>query len=218
MIEAILWDNDGVLVDTESLFFAATRDTLARAGQIITREIFIDHVLRSGRNLFDDLLSQGWNAADIAALRQERNALYAERLRAASPLMPGAAETVRALASGYRMAIVTSSLRIHLEIGHRHSAILNLFETVVAREDYERSKPNPEPYLTALARLKLTPDRCIAIEDSERGLVAARAAELRCIIVPNELTRGGAFDAAVCVLPDITQIPRMLAEMNGEPS
>lgn len=216
MIEAILWDNDGVLVDTESLFFAATRDTLARAGMTVTREIFIDHVLRSGRNLFDGLLSQGWTAADIAALRQKRNALYAERLRAASPLIPGAAETVRALASGYRMAIVTSSLRIHLEIGHQHSAILNLFETVVAREDYERSKPDPEPYLTALARLKLAPERCIAIEDSERGLFAARAAGLRCIVAPNDLTRGGAFDAAFCILPDITALPRVLAAMNGE--
>lgn len=216
MIEAILWDNDGVLVDTESLFFAATRDTLARAGMVVTREVFIDHVLRSGRNLFDGLLSRGWSAADIAALRKERDALYAEELRRASFLIAGAAETVRMLAPRYRMAIVTSSLRTHLELAHRESGILTLFETVVTREHYEKSKPSPEPYLTAMARLNLPPKKCIAVEDSERGLTAALAAGLRCIIAPNDLTRAGAFDAAACVLPDIAALPRVLAAMNGD--
>lgn len=216
MIEAILWDNDGVLVDTESLFFAATRDTLARAGMVVTREVFIDHVLRSGRNLFDGLLSRGWSAADIAALRKERDALYAEELRRASFLIAGAAETVRMLAPRYRMAIVTSSLRTHLELAHRESGILTLFETVVTREHYEKSKPSPEPYLTAMARLNLPPEKCIAVEDSERGLTAALAAGLRCIIAPNDLTRAGAFDAAACVLPDIAALPRVLAAMNGD--
>lgn len=217
-IEAILWDNDGVLVDTESLYFAATRDTLARAEIVVTRELYIDHVLRSGRKLFDGLLSRGWSAAEIAALRKERDALYAEDLRRASFPIAGAAETVRMLAPHYRMAIVTSSLRTHLELGHRQSGILSLFETVVAREDYEKSKPNPEPYLTAMARMKLAPERCVAIEDSERGLTAALAARLRCIIVPNDLTRGGAFEAAACVLPNITALPRVLAAMQGETS
>lgn len=216
MIEAILWDNDGVLVDTESLFFAATRDTLARAGMTVTRELFIDHALRSGRNLFDGLRSRGWSADDIAALREQRNAQYAERLRRTSPLIAGAAETVRILAPHYRMAIVTSSLSAHLELGHRESGILALFETVVTREHYEKSKPSPEPYLTAMTRLNLAPQQCVAIEDSERGLAAALAAGLRCIIAPNELTRGGAFDAAVCVLQDITALPRVLAAMQGE--
>jgi HAD superfamily hydrolase (TIGR01509 family) len=216
MIEAILWDNDGVLVDTESLFFAATRDTLARAEIIVTREAYIDHVLRSGRSLFDGLLSRGWGTAEIAALRSERDVLYAKELRRANLLIAGAAETVRMLAPRYRMAIVTSSLRTHLELAHRESGILSHFETVVAREDYKKSKPSPEPYLTAMTRLKLAPERCIAVEDSERGLTAALAAGLRCIIAPNELTRGGAFDAAATILPDITALPRVLALMQGD--
>jgi HAD superfamily hydrolase (TIGR01509 family) len=216
MIEAILWDNDGVLVDTEILFFAATRETPARAEIIVTREAYIDHVLRSGRSLFDGLLSRGWGTAEIAALRSERDVLYAKELRRANLLIAGAAETVRMLAPRYRMAIVTSSLRTHLELAHRESGILSHFETVVAREDYKKSKPSPEPYLTAMTRLKLAPERCIAVEDSERGLTAALAAGLRCIIAPNELTRGGAFDAAATILPDITALPRVLALMQGD--
>jgi HAD superfamily hydrolase (TIGR01509 family) len=215
MIEAILWDNDGVLVDTEGLFFDATRDALARAGVSVTRNEFIDHVLRTGSNLFDRLLERGWSPDEITALREERNDLYSERLRRESLLIAGAADVVRKLAARYRMAIVTSSLRVHLEIGHRHGRILSLFETVVTREDYERSKPDPEPYLTALARLKLAARACVAIEDSERGLLAARAAGLRCVIVPNGLTLGGRFEGAEAVLESVAQVPAAIERLSG---
>ncbi|MGH7780040.1 MAG: HAD family hydrolase [Candidatus Binataceae bacterium] len=217
MIEAILWDNDGVLVDTESLFFAVTSEVLARAGTPVTRDEFIDHVLRSGRNLFDRLSARGWSPADIAALRLERNAHYTELLRRGNPLIAGAAETVRKLAPRYRMAIVTSSLRAHLEMGHQHSGILGLFDPIVTREEYDKSKPHPEPYLTTLVRMDLSPAKCVVIEDSERGLASALAAGLRCLIVPNELTRGSAFIGAAAVLEAIEAVPDAIEALKGVP-
>ncbi len=213
MIDAILWDNDGVLVDTEKLFFEATRDALARAGITVTREEFIDHVLRSGRNLFDQLLARGWSPAEIAALREKRNELYSDRLRQSDLLIPGVANALRMLAARHRLALVTSSLRTHLEIAHRGSGLLNLFETLVTREDYEESKPSPMPYLTALARIGLDAERCVAIEDSERGLASASAAGLRCLIVPNDLTREEKFVSAAAVLHSVADVPRAIAEL-----
>jgi HAD superfamily hydrolase (TIGR01509 family) len=218
MLEAIFMDNDGVLVDTESLFFAATRDTLSRAGITVSREEFIEYALRSGRNLLDQLAPLGWSHADIAALREERNALYAGMLARGSLLMPGAAHAVRALEPRYRMAIVTSSLRRHLVIAHRNSGIIELFETVITREDYKNSKPDPEPYLTALARMKLAPASCLVVEDSERGLASARAAGLRCIIVPNELTRGSTFAGAAAILDDLAVLPQAISQLPREAS
>jgi HAD superfamily hydrolase (TIGR01509 family) len=213
MIDAILWDNDGVLVDTESLFFEASRDALARAGIAVTRDDFIDHVLRSGRNLFDQLLERGWSPAEIAALRATRNELYSNRLRQRDPAIPGVASVLRELAARHRMALVTSSLRTHLEIAHRASGLLNLFETVVTREDYQQSKPSPMPYLTALARMGLDPGRCVAIEDSVRGLASAAAAGLRCLIVPNDLTREEKFDCAEAVLQSVRDVPQAIADL-----
>lgn len=217
MVEAILWDNDGVLVDTERIFLGATRDTLARAGVSVTRDEFVDHVLRSGRNLFDRLLARGWTRAEVAALRAERNELYSRRLLEADTLVPGVRDAVRGLAARHRMALVTSSLRVHLEIAHRKSGMLPLFETIVTREDYADSKPSPMPYLTALARLRLDPARCVAVEDSERGMASAAAAGLRCLVVPNELTRGGDFSAAAMVLESVGEVPRAIANLVGEP-
>jgi beta-phosphoglucomutase-like phosphatase (HAD superfamily) len=89
---------------------------------------------------------------------------------------------------------------------------------MVAREDYENSKPDPEPYLIALARMKLAPENCLVIEDSDRGLAAARAARLRCVVVPNALTRGSAFTGAAEILEDITSLPNLIVQMRSEAS
>lgn len=203
MVEAILWDNDGVLVDTEGLFFEATRDALARAEVILTREVYLDLVMGNGRSVFELAEARGSTPDDLVAIRRARDAAYAALLRSGPSLaIDGIAETLQALHGRARMAVVTSSLREHFELAHRRTGMKRFFEVVVAREDYEQSKPHPEPYLTALRRLGLHPGRCVAIEDSERGLTAATRAGLRCIIVPNDLTRGCAFSGAAAVLAD----------------
>src|SRR5579862_8055211 len=198
MIEAILWDNDGVLVDTEGLYFRATRETIARAGAELSREQFIEFLLRRGQSVWEVLLPK-LAAAEIAGLRRERDLLFSELLTAEPTVIPGALDTVRAMRTRFRMAVVTSSHREHFDLAHRHSGMTAMFETIVAREDYGHSKPSPDPYLTALARLGLAAERCIAVEDSERGLAAALAAGIRCLVIPHELTRAGDFRPAVAI-------------------
>jgi HAD superfamily hydrolase (TIGR01509 family) len=212
MIDAILWDNDGVLVDTEGLYFRATRETLARAGAKLSREQFIDFSLRRGQNVWEVLLPK-LAPADIAALRRERYLLFSELLGVEPSVIPGALEAVRATRARFRMAVVTSSHREHFDLAHRHSGMTEMFETIVAREDYRDSKPDPAPYLTALARLGLAAERCIAIEDSERGLAAAIAAGVRCVVIPNELTRAGDFRQAAAILDSIAEVPAALARL-----
>ena len=212
MIEAILWDNDGVLVDTEGLYFRATRETLARAGADLSLEQFIDFSLRRGQSIWEVLLPK-LAAADIAELRRERHLLFSELLTAEPRVIPGALETVQAMNARFRMAVVTSSHREHFDLAHRHSGMTAMFETIVARADYQHSKPNPDPYLTALARLGLAAERCIAIEDSERGLAAALAAGIRCLVIPHELTRAGDFRPATAILGSIAEVPAALARL-----
>jgi HAD superfamily hydrolase (TIGR01509 family) len=212
MIEAVLWDNDGILVDTEGLYFRATRDTLARAGAELSREQFVEYLMRRGQSVWEVLLPE-LAAGEIARLRRVRDDAYSELLRSEPSMMPGALETVRAMRGQYRMAVVTSSHREHFDLAHQHSGLVEMFETIVAREEYEQSKPHPEPYLTALARLGLSAERCIAVEDSERGLAAARAAGLRCIAIPHELTRAGDFSRAAAILRDITEVPATIAHL-----
>lgn len=199
MLKAIFFDNDGVLVDTEHLYLEASRATLAEVGVVLDEAEFVDLSLRQGRSVFD-LVGDRLDAAGIEALRQRRNARYTELLRAGVPPLNGVPETLAALHGRARLAVVTSSNPEHFAVIHAGTGLLRFFDFTVTNGDYARSKPHPDAYLTALARAGCAPHEAIAIEDSERGLAAARAAGLRCLVVPRGLTRGGSFEGAHRVL------------------
>ena len=212
MVEAILWDNDGVLVDTERLFFESTRRTLATIGIPLTQEQFLDLSMRQGRSAFDLASERGWSKEQVTDLKCERDLLYSELLRNQTRVLPGVAETLKSLQGRMRMAVVTSSQRQHFDVMHADIGLMGYFEFVLAREDCGQTEPNPEPYLRALERLGVRAEACVAVEDSERGLAAARAAGLRCLVIPNEITRGCSFPGATAILPGAAAVLEAVAE------
>jgi HAD superfamily hydrolase (TIGR01509 family) len=108
------------------------------------------------------------------------------------------------------MGVVTSSQRGHFEIIHAATGLLRYFDFVLTREDYENSKPDPEPYLAGIAKTGFSAHECIAVEDTPRGLTAATGAGLKCVVIPNALTIGGDFTTAHQVLRDIRELPAAL--------
>lgn len=213
MVKAILWDNDGVLVDTECLFYESTRRTLATIGIQLSLEQFLDLSMRQGRSAFDLAVERGWSNDQAANLKRERDLLYSDMLRNETRVLPGVAETLKSLHGRMRMAVVTSSQRQYFDVMHADIGLTRYFEFVLAREDYRKSKPNPEPYLLALERLGMSAESCVAVEDSERGLAAARAAGLRCLVIPNEITRGCSFAGATAILPGAAAVLDLMAEL-----
>jgi len=208
--KAILWDNDGVLVDTEHLYFQATQHVLASAGVDLTEQQYIAHFLVKGQGAWHLLEERGVGADEIARLRDERNDLYGRLLRQGPRAIPGVAETLRRLRGRYVMGVVTSSRKDHFDLIHEHTGLLPYFDFVLTAGDYPRVKPYPDPYLAAVDRSGVGADACIAIEDSERGLEAATLAGVRCIVVPTALTLGGRFVGAHRVLANVTEIPGAL--------
>ena len=213
MVEAILWDNDGVLVDTECLFFESTRRTLATIGIQLSLEQFLDLSMRQGRSAFDLAIERGWPKEQVTQLKRERDLLYSEILRNQTRVLPGVTETLKALHGRMRMAVVTSSQRQHFDVMHADIGLTRYFEFVLAREDYGKTKPNPESYLLALERLGMGAKNCVAVEDSERGLAAARAAGLRCLVIPNEVTRRCSFQGATAILPGAAAVLDAVSEL-----
>jgi HAD superfamily hydrolase (TIGR01509 family) len=203
---ALLWDNDGVLVDTERLYFEATREVLATVDVDLDEALYVQLFMREGRGAFHLARERGLDDTAIDRLRSARDARYAQRLEAGSLLLDGVEQAVTALAPQYRMAIVTSSLREHFHLAHRSTQLLTHFEFVLCHGDYARAKPDPDPYLTALARLGLPAEQCLVIEDSERGLHAARAAGLGCWVVPSPLARTGSFAQAERVFASLGEL------------
>lgn len=202
----VLWDNDGVLVDTEGLYFQASREVLSNVGIDLTLDQFREISLRRGQSTFILATERGVSANDVERLRKERDRMYAELMAARSCVIEGAEDVLRSLHGRVRMGIVTSAQRQHFQAVHEKSGLIQYMDFVLTREDYTQSKPHPEPYLTAMNRHGLRPDQCIIVEDSERGLAAASAAGVDCIIVLSEWTREGDFAEAIAVVDDISGV------------
>jgi HAD superfamily hydrolase (TIGR01509 family) len=204
--EAIFWDNDGVLVDTEHLYFKATQEILASRGVDLTPELYLQWFLQQNRGINHFADARGWSEDELKEIRRERGARYAELLHSESCVLPGVEEVLAALHGRCRMAIVTSARREHFDIIHAQSGLLKYFEFVLAAGDYSESKPHPAPYLKAVERAGIAKDNCLVIEDTERGLASAIAAGLKCVIVPSRLTAGRPFAGAHRVLKDIREV------------
>jgi HAD superfamily hydrolase (TIGR01509 family) len=202
---AILFDNDGVLVDTEALYFRANRDVLATIGVTLDEAAYLELFLRSGRGAWHLAEALGHDDGAVRALRAARDRRYVELLGEAGPAlrMPRALEIVASLARRYRLAIVTSAEPEPFARTHARTELLPHFEVVLTRDCYQRSKPDPEPYRCAVERLGLTPAQCLVIEDSRRGLDAARAAGIACWVIPSGLTATESFDGADAILPNL---------------
>ena len=200
----ILWDNDGVLVDAEGLYFRATQEVLRTVGICLTADQFKEISLRRGESCLGLAAGRG---IEIEQLRAERDQRYAELLGSQSWAIDGAEEVLRSLHGQVRMGVVTSARKVHFETAHASTGLRQYLDFVLTREDYQHTKPHPEPYLTAMARHDLRPEDCIVVEDSERGLAAATAAGSPCLIVLSDWSRDADFSRAANVLEDIRDVP-----------
>jgi HAD superfamily hydrolase (TIGR01509 family) len=206
----IFWDNDGVLVDTEPLYLQASREALARVGMPLSERQFVDISLTEGRSIFDLASERGLPNSTVADLRSWRNTRYADLLETEDVTLKGVKEVLEVLHGKIRMAIVTSSHKNHFEIIHRRTGLLTFFDFCLTREDYTVSKPAAEPYLLALQRSRHQAHQALVIEDSPRGLTAAKSAGLTCWVLPAQHTKREGFARADRILLSIDEIPGLV--------
>ena len=206
----LLWDHDGVLVDTERLYFEATRETLAALGAELDQATYLDF-MAEGRSCWDLARSRDIPEARIAFHRAHRDSLYQELLRSRPIEIPGVREVLAELGASHRMAIVTSARRADFDLIHESSGLLRFFDFSLTIEDYARSKPHPDPYLAALERFGADPREALALEDSVRGLKSACRAGLQCVVVRSPFTASQDFAMAWRVVDSIREVPALLA-------
>jgi HAD superfamily hydrolase (TIGR01509 family) len=206
MILAVLWDNDGLLLDSESLFFDMTRSFFAEAGVHLDESYWGIEYLGNAKHSSEIAEELGMSAELIRPLLERRNEAFVKRISRSVPLMPKVRETIEALSGKVRLGLVTGSPRDKVELMHGPNGLLDRFDVIVTDDEVRNSKPHPEPYLKALELLGLKPEQCLAVEDSLRGLSSANAAGIDCIVVPNSLTRAQRFDLAVTVEDDVSAV------------
>ncbi|MGY1746348.1 HAD family hydrolase [Blastococcus sp. SYSU D00695] len=183
MIEALLFDLDGTLVDTRAANFQAYRDAFGASGHALTPEQFATTWGRDSRDFIPDLLP-GIGTAEVEAIRAAKSRFYADlldRTTANDALIA----FLRLVAPTHRTALVSTAKSVNgRQILETHG-LVELFDVVVWGDDVRRSKPDPEGYLRALDALGADAARSLAFEDSEAGRQAAAAAGIAVLEVPH---------------------------------
>ncbi|MDC1083690.1 HAD family phosphatase [Pseudomonadales bacterium] len=203
----LLFDHDGVLVDSEYWYFKATQDELAAMDIHLTLGEYMDHMV-TGKSAYASQLSTDQREA----FRERRNRRYASFLLSQDIQIPGVENTLASLSGSYPMAIVTTSRREHFELIHEARNITSYFDFVLAFGDYAQTKPAPDPYLAAIDRFAIAPENALIIEDSARGLGSAMAAGIRCVMVKNEFTEHQDFTGATAKIDALTDLPELLGK------
>lgn len=209
LLDTILFDNDGVLVNTEYLYFSACRQILQQFDVDLSPSQFAEISLRQGHGVIRSLLP-GFSEPSMRALVAERNRIYAELLEQHPLEVPGAAELLERLKHNYRIGIVTSSRKDHFDIIHRRTSQLQHVNFILTRHDYLNSKPAPDPYLMALQHAQVAAVNCLVIEDTPRGHKAASAAGIPCLVIPNPMLTRTDFPPETIFIDKLEDIEQYL--------
>ena len=191
MTEAVVFDLDGVLIDSEQVWDEVreqlVREVGARWHEGAQREMMGMSSVEWSRYMHDELgVPDPPEAISAEVVRR-----LEERYRSRLPLIDGAREAVELLAARWPLGLASSSNREVIDFVLQVSGLAQFFQVTVSSEEVPRGKPAPDVYLEAARRLEVSPEGCVAIEDSENGIRAAKAAGIRVVAIPNPHYRPG---------------------------
>jgi len=198
MIRALIFDFDGLILDTETPMYESWTEIYREAGLIVTEAQWAKLLGSSADPVeaYELLEAHLQRPLDRALLRERRRKRELELL-AKERVPTGVRELIeQGRKCGLRLAVASSSDRgwVH-ELLQRHG-LMTSFDVIVCAEDVRRTKPSPDLYLAALRKLNVRPKEAVAFEDSQHGVTAAKAAGLFCVAVPNRMTRHLEFPEA----------------------
>ena len=209
MKKYILFDNDGVLVETENWYYEANKKALKQLGLNLQRDEYQEIMARGG-TAWELAINAGITTEIIDKKRVQRDNYYQEFLHTKNLEIPNVKKVLKNLSKKYKMAIVTTSRRVDFELIHKNRGISDYMQFVLCVEDYERAKPYPDPYLKGLELLKASAKDTIVVEDSQRGLISAVNANIECVIVKNEFTKTHDFSKANYFIDTLEQLEIIL--------
>ncbi len=186
MIKAIIFDQDGVIIDSEPLHYESVRILLKKHNIPFSKE---EHKKFQGRNLRDlleEVLKDRKINQTIEELINENRKIWEELAKQDLKIFPGFYRLIKLIKKKYKIALTTSVRRKTREIVEEiFPEQKGIFEVEVTGEEVKNTKPHPEPYLSTATRLKLKPEECIVIEDTINGIKSAKAAGMKVIAITN---------------------------------
>ena len=208
-IDTLVFDFDGIIIDTEVPTFVAWQEVFESYGQSVDRGLW-SSIIGGGQKYFDTMAyleSIVGPLPDREEVRRRKNE-RADRMIAESPILPGVLDYIEdARRLGLKLAVASSSPRDWVEGHLDERGLLDYFAAVVTRDDVAMVKPDPELYATAVDRVGSGPAGAFAIEDSFNGVTSAKRAGLLCVAVSNEMTQDMDFGQADLRLGSLAEMP-----------
>jgi HAD superfamily hydrolase (TIGR01509 family) len=188
-VDAIIFDMDGLMIDSESVYWAAGRQIAARYGKTVKDETLGRMMGRSPLESVRLFAEELGLTEPPQALLEMREGLVIETLRRGVPAMPGLYEVLAEFRPRFKLAVATSAPRRFVDLIVDRLRLGGWFDAIQTSDDVVHGKPHPEIYQKAMARVGVTPQRCVVLEDSSNGALAGKRAGAYVIAVPSPYTR-----------------------------
>jgi HAD superfamily hydrolase (TIGR01509 family) len=211
MITTLIFDLDGLLADTEKLHCSAYQDALARYGFELTEQDYSEHWILKGGSIGEFITARGLDI-DPELVRLTKAERYEELVVSTAEPMPGAISILSRMTGWKKLALATSSYE---DAAYAVLKALNIgvyFSCIATRSTVTRIKPFPDLFLYVARMLGVTPEDCLVFEDSEKGIIAAQAAGMKSIAIPNVHTFDHDFSKATVIVPSLEVVTRELIE------
>ena len=201
----VIFDLDGVLIDSEGLYYRAYTEVLKPYGVTVTQREYEEYWIAQGIGP-EYIVEKNNLSVAPDTLRKLRSPIFLKLLETEVTLMPYVEETLTHLSGHFGLTVATNSNREHLDFVLKRCGIDRFFDRTIARQDYEKAKPEPDAFLAAAKKLGLARERCVVVEDTYRGVTAAAQAGIACIAVPNAYTQNNDFSQATLVLSNLGEL------------
>ncbi len=206
MFKALVFDFDGLIIDTETPWYDSWRELFESYGVELDRGVWEGSIGGADFDIYQLLEELSGQRIERDVVRPRTRRRYLERIER-NPVLPGVEDYIIAAREIELKLAVASSSTPGWAVGHLESRkLLHFFEFVLSAGDVANVKPDPELYATAARRLRVWPQNAIAIEDSANGLASAKAAGLYCVVVPNPMTKGMDFESADLILDALSDM------------
>lgn len=207
----VIFDLDGVLIDSEALQHRAYNLVLQRYGIQVDAAVYGREWIAAGRGPEYAVRELGLPIS-ATELRRLKDPVYHELMRREIELVSGAREALARLQPRFPLAVATNSHATDVGFVMEHFGLASFFTAIVTREHYVEAKPAPDAFATAAAKLGLAPARCVVIEDATKGILAAAAAGSACIAFPHDYTADNDTSTAAAVIRSLDELTVELVE------
>jgi beta-phosphoglucomutase len=203
---AVLFDNDGVIVDTAEGHFQSFAQLGAEEGYAISRAQFAGLFGRHNRDIFPILLGHALPEDELTRLADRKEAIFRELIAGKITALPGVQALLPALkAAGFAIAMGTSTPRANVDLILDALGLAPYFDAIISAEDVTRGKPDPQVFLLGAERLGMPPARCVVVEDAVAGVQAAKAGGMKALAVTTNHPRE-ALSQADRVVDSLTEV------------